>query len=221
MSFDEIELIIFDCDGVLVDSELIANREGAKLKSELGYSITTEEHILKFTGFGHKSPEYKEVLARMPANYGEMSKLRRNKAFHAELKAIPGIKELLIKMDIQFCLASGGDLEKIHTTLGITGLTPFFDRKIFSGQMVDHGKPFPDLFLLAAETMKVKPKNCLVIEDSIPGVQAAVAAGMRVVGFLGGSHVYPQLGPALSNAGATALFSDMSDFRKILSQLGE
>lgn len=150
----------------------------------------------------------------MPKNYSELSKIRRNQAFQAELKEIPGIQDVLLSLDIPYCLASSGDVEKIHTTLGITGLLHFFEGKIFSSQMVKRGKPFPDLFLLAAEKSNVKPENCLVIEDSVPGVRAGVAAGMRVMGFLGGSHVYPQLGPALAEAGALTLFSEMPKFNQ-------
>jgi HAD superfamily hydrolase (TIGR01509 family) len=207
---NDIGLVIFDCDGVLVDSEWIANREGAKLKTEMGYPISTGEHIQRFTGLANTSPAYQDVLRRLPENYSQIARQRRNEAFKNELKEIPGADHLLSRLRVQWCLASNGDMDKIRTSLEATGLNKHFTENVFNSAMVKHGKPFPDLFLLAAEKMGVEPGRCLVIEDSALGVQAAVAAGMRVWGFLGGSHVYPRLSQLLLDAGAEILFSDLT-----------
>lgn len=212
----KIDLIIFDCDGVLVDSEMIANRVSAKLKTEFGFPITTEENIRKFIGLSSKSTEVLEIRNQLPANYPQVLKERRDCAFRAELKEIPGVTELLKTLRTSVCVASSGDLEKIHLTLGITDLYRFFEGKIFSSQMVERGKPFPDLFLLAANKMGVAPENCLVIEDSVPGIRAAVAAGMSVLGFVGGSHIYPELSTNLKAAGAVSIFSEMQNLQDAL-----
>jgi HAD superfamily hydrolase (TIGR01509 family) len=212
-----VELIIFDCDGVLVDSEWIANRESARLKTELGLPTTTEENIRKFTGLGPRSAEVQEVRRRLPPHYPAMAKERRDRAFRAELKEISGMSKVLGELKIPFCVASSGDLDKIHLTLGLTGLLPLFEDRIFSGQMVEQTKPFPDLFLLAARKMGVAASNCLVIEDSVPGIHAAVAAKMLAVGFLGGSHVYPELGERLMAAGAARVFADMAELPTLIA----
>jgi HAD superfamily hydrolase (TIGR01509 family) len=212
-----IGLIIFDCDGVLVDSEWIANREGAYLKTELGYPISIEEHIQRFIGLSPRSPEMLAVRKLLPANYPQLSKERRDRAFRAELKEIPGASALLRSLTTPVCVASSGDFEKIHLSLGLTNLFPFFEGRIFSGQLVERGKPFPDLFLLAAKEMGIQPEACLVVEDSVPGVKAAVAAGMDVVGFFGGSHVYPELRDHLATAGARTIVSTMAELGQVIS----
>ncbi len=213
-----IALIIFDCDGVVVDSELIANRIGAELKTELGFPFTTEEHIRKFTGLGASSASVAELRKKLPADYSKTADARRAVAFAAELREIEGISRLLETLTVPYCLASNGDLEKIKVTLGVTRLYDRFAGRIFHSGLVKNLKPAPDLFLLAARTMGVEPKNCLVLEDSVAGVQAALAAGMAVAGFTGGSHVYPELPTLLKEAGAPYVFKTMSEFASFLDR---
>ncbi len=190
------KLIIFDCDGVIVDSELIGNRIGAEVKTEFGVPMTTEDHIRRFLGTAPNDPTYLELLKSIAVDRLEDFKKatisRRDEAFRKELKANKGIPELLSKTlpnaGIKFCLASNGTFQKMSVTLELTGLSKHFEGKIFSSELVDKAKPAPDLFLHAAKSMNVAPKDCLVVEDSPKGIEAAKAAGMRVFAFVGGSH---------------------------------
>ena len=136
-----IELVIFDCDGVVVDSELLANTLAAELKTKMGYSITPREHIRKFVGLSNTAPEYLEVFNKLPQNYKKIALEEREKLFKKELKAINGIENILKGLTLKFCLASSGTMEKMQLTLGITKLYKYFEGKIFSAQMVKKGKP--------------------------------------------------------------------------------
>ncbi len=213
-----IDLIIFDCDGVVVDSELLANTLAANLKTKMGYPISPKEHIEKFVGLSNSSPEYLEVFKKLPANYSEIASTKREEVFRKELKAIDGIEDTLNRLSIPFCLASSGTMEKMSLTLGITGLYSRFQDKIFSAEMVARGKPAPDVFLLAAKEMGILPKKCLVIEDSTPGVQAARAAGMKVIGFTGGSHMFDFMKERLQREQPDYVFSRMLDLPRLIDR---
>lgn len=214
---DPIKLVIFDCDGVLVDSEILANREAARVKTELGFPITTEEHIEKFVGMGKNSLAMQEELARLPDTYWELMRMARTKAFEQELQEISGVREVLANLEGQYCMASSGAMEKIHTSLRVTGLGEFFpEALIFNSEMVPSGKPAPDLFLLAAERCQKKPSECLVIEDSPSGLKAARAAGMRSVAFTGGSHITKVLSERLIAEDPDVVCHTMEDVRNWL-----
>ncbi|GGJ46073.1 HAD family hydrolase [Deinococcus roseus] len=204
-------LLIFDCDGVLVDSEILSNRAGVEQLSELGLQISLEEHIDKFVGRSAADVE-KELTALLgrllPENYSQLKIQRTAEIFEQELQAIAGIDQALQNLPGAKCVASGSHLTRIQQSLQLTGLTEFFQH-IFSIDQVKHGKPAPDLFLLAAETLGYRPENCLVIEDSITGVQAAVAAGMPVLGFTGGGHCSKNHAQNLLDVGAKLVFHDM------------
>lgn len=211
--------VIFDCDGVLVDSEILANREAARVKTELGFPYTTEEHIDKFVGLGKNSPVVQEELARLPEEYWELMRIARTEAFENELQEVPGVRDLLVRLEGAFSMASSGAMEKIHTSMRVTGLGEFFSQeKIFNSEMVERGKPAPDLFLFAAERSGQDPKNCVVIEDSPSGIQGAKAAGMTAVGFVGGQHMTPRLVERLQKEGADQLFSNMIELADWLLQ---
>jgi HAD superfamily hydrolase (TIGR01509 family) len=135
---------------------------------------------------------------------------------------MPGIVELLAGLALPFCLASSSDIERVKLSLALTGLSDFFDGRVFTAQMVRHGKPAPDLFLHAAAAMRAEPARALVIEDSTPGVTAGKSAGMTVWGFLGGSHVAAPADraahrTALEASGATAIFDRMADLQRRLA----
>lgn len=203
--------VIFDCDGVLVDSEIIANRVEAEYKTELGFPISTQDHIAKFTGLATNHPLVKEELLRLPADYLDVVDKRIQRVYEQELSAISGIHEVLNEIKIPKCVASNSDLESIVRKLAFTRLLPHFPKSIFSSQMVRQGKPAPDLFLYAAKTMQWQPQDCVVIEDSVAGVQAALAAGMQVLGFTGGQHIQPGHTDILKGLGTTTVFSDMRE----------
>lgn len=211
------ELVIFDCDGVLVDSEPIAARIDVRTLAEIGWPITTDEVIARFMGrsTGHMLAEVERHLgAPPPADLAATLAHRQRAAFAAELKPVEGIESALdriAELPVATCVASGGSHEKMRFTLGLTGLYERFDGRIFSADQVDRGKPEPDLFLLAAERMGVSPARCVVVEDSTYGVQAARAAGMRALGYAGGLTPVDRLaGPA------TVIFHDMHELPDLI-----
>lgn len=182
-------LVIFDCDGVLVDSEAIANRIMAEHITATGVPIAYEDCRARFVGgtLQRVMDTVEEWLGRpLPPGWKEDFEARRNEAFRHELKAVEGIEAVLETLSgrrMEFCVASSGSLEKMDLTLGLTGLKRYFGERLFSAAMVAHGKPEPDIFLYAAEQMGCLPETCVVVEDSPTGVTAAVAAGMRVLAY--------------------------------------
>lgn len=205
-------LIIFDCDGVLVDSEPIASRVLADSLTAIGYPLTAQQALARFTGMSLASV-LEDVEAewgrRLPAGFRELLRERDFAAFREELQPIAGLPGVLGEIELPRCVASSGALAKMRFTLGLTGLLPWFEPHLFSAEMVARGKPAPDLFLLAAEKMGVPPPACVVVEDSVAGVIAARAASMRALGFLGGGHTTPETAERLRAAGAETIFADM------------
>jgi HAD superfamily hydrolase (TIGR01509 family) len=180
------ELVIFDCDGVLVDSELLSNRVLAQSLAEIGLPMSLEKTIATF--MGHSMSACVAIIEErtgrpIPALFVADFRDRTFEAFRRELRPVPGIESVLDAIELPFCVASSGPPEKIQLTLSITGLLPRFAGRIFSAVEVARGKPHPDLFLHAAHQMGFAPVSCVVVEDSVRGVQAAVAAGMRVLGY--------------------------------------
>jgi HAD superfamily hydrolase (TIGR01509 family) len=201
------QLVIFDCDGVLVDSEPVANRTLGQMLRELGLDLTQEQIFQNFVGYS--LPHCMRVIERMlsrppPENFLRDLHPRTFAAFKMELRAMPGIEEALDRLGLPFCVASSGDHEKMNTTLGITGLLPRFAGRIFSVTQVARGKPAPDVYVFAARQLGAKPSACVVVEDTPPGVQAGVAAGMTVFGFC--AHTPAE---KLSAAGAHRTFDDL------------
>ncbi|CAL9503131.1 6-phosphogluconate phosphatase [Streptomyces sp. enrichment culture] len=210
------DLVIFDNDGVLVDSEPISNRLLAAYLTELGHPTSYEESIRDYMGSAmHRIHELvlERTGQRLPADFDDVFHTRVFTAFEQELVAVTGAAEVLEKLDadgVPYCVASSGSHERIRVGHRTTGLDRWFDEeRIFSSQDVGRGKPAPDLFLYAAERMGVSPERCVVVEDSPLGVQAAVAAGMDVYGFTA-------MTPAEKLAGATRLFSDMGELADLL-----
>lgn len=187
--FSEKRLVIFDCDGVLVDSETIVCRVLAEEMTKLGMPATAEELDEQFSGRPSKDCIL-DIEARyggpLPEAYFNATESRIRRAFHEELEPVTGIHEVLEKLQgthLQSCVASSGPHAKMQVTLNKTGLWDFFEGRIFSADDVGRGKPWPDLFLHSAAKFDVAPEHCLVVEDSIAGVKAAVAAGMPVIGY--------------------------------------
>ena len=202
------DLVIFDCDGVLVDSERITNQVFADMLNEIGVAVTLDDMFEKFVGLS--MGQCLELITAMlrkapPGDFVEQYKKRTTAALLSKLTAVPGIEQALDALAIPFCVASSGDHDKMRTTLGITKLLPRFVGKIYSVAEVARGKPYPDVFLHAARQQGAEPASCIVIEDTPTGVKAGVAAGMTVLG-------YSALTPAhrLLEAGAHSTFEDMT-----------
>lgn len=215
------ELVIFDCDGVLVDSETIANSVMARVLGDAGLPLTDAQCAARFVGMSMASVRASaeaELGRALPADF-EQSVFRADTlAFETGLSAVTGIETALEQIFVPVCVASSGSPEKIANSLRITGLTHYFGSHIFSATMVANGKPAPDLFLLAAETMATAPARCVVIEDSVLGVTAGVRASIPVLGFAGASHACndPRYKDNLIQAGAAVVFDDMTALPKLL-----
>lgn len=213
-------MLIFDCDGVLVDSEPIANRVLAEHFTAHGYPITTEESIDRFVGGSIPLivQGVRDEGVNIPDDFTTTLRIKERAAFDHDLQVIPGIAQALKMLDgQQKCVASSGPMPKIEGNLRLTGLFDLFVPNIFSATMVDHPKPAPDLFLFAAQSMHAHPNECTVIEDSPKGVEAALRAGMRVLAFTGGGHVTSPHIEKLSAAGATTFFDDMRQLPVLLT----
>ena len=180
------ELVIFDCDGVLVDSDRIALRIQAERLTALGLPTSYEDCVRDFLGIGMPATlaEIERRLgAPLPAGWADDLELAVREAFADQLRPVPGIETALAGLTVLHCIASSGSHAKMRYTLGLTGLWDHFEGRIFSGDEVEHGKPAPDLFLHAAAAMGTPPQRCVVVEDSPYGVRAARAAEMRVIGY--------------------------------------
>ncbi|TYC72307.1 HAD family hydrolase [Stappia sp. BW2] len=183
-------LVIFDCDGVLVDTERMANANMAAIITELGIPMTGPDCQRRFMGRTLEDVQsmIEELTGKvLPANWPDQVRLRDLEKFKAGVPAIEGVAGVLDDLDrrgVAYCVGSSGKYEKMRTTLGSSGLLPRLEDRLFSAQDCERGKPAPDVFLLAARTMGHAPETCVVIEDSLPGVLAARAAGMRVFAFV-------------------------------------
>jgi HAD superfamily hydrolase (TIGR01509 family) len=213
-----ISLVIFDCDGVLVDTERIAVRIDVAVLAELGWKMSEAEVIERFMGKSDDAMT-REIEAhtgrKLPESWEAPFRHLYREAFAAELQPVPGVVEALDAITLPTCVASSGTHEKIRYTLGLTGLYDRFAGRIFSVDDVRRGKPAPDLFLHAASRMGAAPERCAVVEDSPYGVQAARAAGMRAFGYAGG--LIPRRALEGPN---TVLFDDMRDLPRLLAGSG-
>ncbi|WP_312010892.1 MULTISPECIES: HAD family hydrolase [unclassified Bradyrhizobium] len=217
------DLIIFDCDGVLVDSEVISCRVHAEVLTRHGYPITAEQVHQRFLGRTSldATTEVERELGRPLAETYEHERQTTLFAALAEaVEPIPHLHETLDAIDLRKCVASSAVHEKIFASLSRVKLYERFAPHIFSGSQVRNGKPAPDLFLLAAGQMKVPPARCLVIEDSVAGVTGGWAAGMTVLGFHGGSHCRPDTADTLRAAGAAVTFDDMRQLPDLIARIG-
>jgi HAD superfamily hydrolase (TIGR01509 family) len=208
------ELVIFDCDGVLVDSEPISIRLDADVLAEIGLPLSEQEIIDRFVG---RSPAVmREAMERhmggpLPADWRERSRSRYTEAFRRELRPIDGIEQALDRISAATCVASSSEPDELAFKLKLTGLYDRFAGRIYSAAEVANGKPAPDLFLHAAQRMGVSPGACAVVEDSQYGVQAARAAGMETFGYAG------SVTPArLLQGPGTTVFDDMRQLPRLL-----
>ena len=184
-----VEFVLFDCDGVLVDSEVLSIEVDRQMLAEVGWDLTLEEITERFVGRSHAY--YLDEVERHlghppPQGWAEQTDQRYWAAYRKDLKPVDGIIAALDRITLPTCVASSGSHEKMRLTLGLTGLWDRFAGRIFSATEVEHGKPAPDLFLHAAGSLGWDPTACVVVEDAPYGVQAGLAAGMHVIAYAGG-----------------------------------
>jgi HAD superfamily hydrolase (TIGR01509 family) len=213
------DLVIFDCDGVLIDSEALSLPVEAAILAEHGFSITVDEIRERYVGHSLASmfaDLEKRFDRSLPDGFETMLRQRIEALFEAELAAMDGVAALVDALDCGKCVASSSLPARLRHTLSLVGLYEKFAPHIFSASQVERGKPAPDLFLFAAERMGAAPSRCLVIEDSVAGVHAARAAGMTVLGFCGGGHCGNGHGERLRREGAAASFDGMAALAAVL-----
>ncbi|OBQ69525.1 HAD family hydrolase [Mesorhizobium erdmanii] len=219
-------LVIFDCDGVLVDSEIIAARVEAELITLAGYEISAEEVAETYAGL-----TFKDILMRIEekskipfqASLIDRAEELVDRKLRSDVRAIEGVREAVASVMTQRCICSNSRSERIEFMLEKVHLLPFFAGRIFSALEIPSKKtkPAPDVFLLAAEKFDANPANTFVIEDSVHGVAGARAAGMRVIGFTGASHSYPGHADALTEAGAETVIRRWAELKSVIAALSE
>ncbi len=212
--------LIYDFDGVIGDSEALANMVLAETITRLGHPTTLEGALHRYMG-----KRWSEVIAliesdlgrALPHSFADDLKLATLERFRADLREVQGASSFIRHFNhIPRCIASSSSLDRLHTCLQILGLANEFGSHIYSADMVERGKPHPDIFLLAAHKLKIQPSDCIVIEDSSSGVSAGVAAGMMVVGLCAGSHLQPGHAQRLAAAGASFTASTWGEALEIV-----
>jgi HAD superfamily hydrolase (TIGR01509 family) len=203
---------IFDCNGVLVDSEAIVANVAAHELTRAGFAVAPDI-IARFFAGRRPSDMLADIEAatkrKLPPSFGSMLASTTLRRLRTELRATAHVEHALTWLRGPKCVASSSPLDRVRVSLETTGLLRFFDPYVFTASDVPRGKPAPDLFLYVAKRMRVEPADCIVVEDSPAGVTAAHAAGMVPIGFIGGSHANPSLGAQLTAAGARAVIADM------------
>jgi len=216
------ELLIFDCDGVLVDSEWIVGRARFEALQAIGYAFSQDLVADRFTGVSHKDMRAAleaDLGHPLPPSFAPDLDRREAALYDSALRPVEGIESALVQLPMAKCVASGSTPATLALKLRSTRLEEWFGGAVFSATMVARGKPAPDLFLYAAAQMRISPTRCLVIEDSAPGIIAAKAAGMTAFGFAGASHCRPGHAELLSNAGADRAFDDMRELPELVEKV--
>jgi HAD superfamily hydrolase (TIGR01509 family) len=215
-------VIIFDCNGVLVDSEPIAAAVAAEEFARAGIPLGPE--LVAQLCFGRRPADMFSIVEaatrrKLPERFGATVAAETLKRFRTELRAMPHAAYALTWLRGPKCVASSSPIDRIRASLELTGLLRYFEPNIFSASEVSHGKPAPDLFLRVAARMQLKPSDCIVVEDSPAGVSAAAVAGMATIGFVGGSHAVTDLAPQLLAAGARTIIADMRQLKGTIAAL--
>lgn len=222
------ELVIFDCDGVLIDSERIYIDSEIEFLSNAGLQFETRAYMEAFMGLAPDA--WREKLATtaqersgrpLPEDFFESLHAFVMQRFENELEAISGVRDAVSSLELTCCVASSTPLPNLHWKLEHTGIADLFSAGVFSSDMVVRGKPAPDLFLHAATALGVEPERCIVVEDSANGVLAGQAAGMKVIGFTGGGHCPPDQETILRDNGAQAVIDDFARLSATISRLTE
>lgn len=221
------DLVIFDCDGVLVDSEIVAARVESQLLTEAGFEISAEEIAETYSGL-----TFKDIMLRIEETAGiplqaslldTAERLVDQRLASSELRSIEGVREAVAAVTAPRCVCSNSTPERLEMMLTATHLKPLFGDRIFSALATPSRKPkpAPDIFLYAAGQMGADPARTFVIEDSVHGVHGARAAGMRVIGFTGAAHSYPGHADVLTEAGAETVIRRWADLKSVLAALSE
>lgn len=219
---NRIDLVIFDCDGVVIDSEIISARVLMALLGDIGVQIDFA-HVRE-NYFGRSFPRVasdirKTFKVELPEGFEAKYRATLLQAFESELKPMPGIAGVLENLGVLFCIATSSSPPRLRRSLELTGLDRWFGERVFTASQVANGKPAPDLFLFAARSMGIDPARCLVVEDSIPGIEAALAAHMQVMRFIGGSHMRDNDKSALNQLGKITSFDNWASFFEMAPEL--
>ena len=213
-------LVIFDCDGVLVDSEILSAEVEAEALSHLGVPVTSQDVMNRFLGLTQAELERKferEYGIRLPPDHAQTTSQMLRKAYLTRLDPVPGVRKVIEELAVPFCVASNSPPSKLGLGLSVTNLFELVYPNIFCSKLVARGKPAPDLFLYAAKTMGADPARAVVVEDSVVGLKAAKAAGMLAIGFVGGLHHMPPSDQALIAAGADHIAQTMEDVQALIT----
>jgi HAD superfamily hydrolase (TIGR01509 family) len=210
------KLVIFDCDGTLVDSEIIAARVFPAVWSAMGLQMTTDHFLCNFVGTGEGAEVVKRTLALLPSNAMEVADRKFEEELEISLQPVQGIRELLEQIKHQVCVASNSSLAYIRKVLSKTSLSDFFGDRVFSSRVLRKPKPAPDVFLHAATSLGFKPEACIVVEDSISGIEAAKNAGMPVIAFMAGKHFNSTLKAKLLQAKADYYCTSTEELKNLL-----
>lgn len=219
------DALIFDCDGVLVDSEVIAIASEREILASWGLEYDFQTFVSRFVGLHNR--DFHAALAAdaiavglsLPTDFGKQMQANNWKRYETELCPIDGVLEVVVAFAGPQAVASSSEADKLVRKLQLTGLFDTFAPHIYSSDLVTHGKPAPDLFLHVANQIEAQPAGCVVIEDSVNGVKAALAAGMTAWGFTGGGHADVGLGERLAMAGAGMVFSSHKDISRAFGSM--
>jgi HAD superfamily hydrolase (TIGR01509 family) len=215
-------MVIFDCNGVLVDSEPIASAVLAEAFTRAGFPVSADLVARRYHG-RRPADVFASIEAAMgrklPSNFATSVTLETLRRFRANLRALPHVVHALTWVRGPKAVASSSPLDRIRAGLEVAGVLRFFEARVFSASDVPNGKPAPDLFRFAAARMQVEPASCIVIEDSVPGVAAAVAAGMTAIGFVGGNQMPGRLAGELIGAGARTVIADMRALKSTIADI--
>ena len=214
--------LIFDFDGVIADSEAIANTVLAETVTQLGHSTTLDQALARYSGrsWDEAVAEIEVAIGKpLPSDFSSQLKLATLDRFRTDLKEVSGATNFIKRFShIPRCIASSSSLDRLQLCLSVLALEAEFGSHVYSADMVARGKPHPDIFLFAADKLGVRPDECLVIEDSAGGIRAAVAAGMTAVGLCAASHIREGHDLRLSDAGAVHLAHSWSDVERVALQ---
>ncbi len=222
------KLVIFDCDGVLINSEEIYVNSEIEFLSNAGFQLEKRAYMEAFMGLSQDDWRVKLGTAvqersghPLPENFFESLDTFVMQRFESELRSISGVRGAVSNLELTCCVASSTPLPALQWKLEHTGLADLFSPRIFSADMVDRGKPAPDLFLHAAATLAIEPRHCVVVEDSANGVIAGKAAGMKVIGFTGGDHCLADHEAILIDSGAQVVIDDFAQLGSTISRLAQ
>lgn len=217
-----IQCIIFDCDGVLVDSEIIASRVVLQKLKPLGFHMDEKTYSHKFAGKVEADTLKiirEEYQISIPEDFLANLRLEIEKSIDEELQAIPGARDTIQTIPVKKAVVSNSRLVRVISSLKVAGLSDLFGDQLFSAEMVENPKPAPDVYLHAARELNVDPANCLVVEDSQSGVTAAYLAGMQVVGFLAASHIPESHDVTVTEAGAFTTVASMAELKQLFAEI--